>query len=1576
MAIRRVAVIFDNRVRPDTTGVYCRRALGQLVEVDHFLPSELDRIPRQGFDLYLNIDDGLGYAFPGDLRPCAWWAIDTHLNFEAYLPRARGFDFVFSAQREGSDRFRAAGLESASWLPLACDPDFHRRHALPKLYDVAFVGNVFAGPRAELLEQIQRRYPNSFVGKCFFEEMAKTYSQARVVFNRSVLNDINMRVFEALACGSLLVTNNLANYGQEDLFQDGVHLATYQDSGDLLDKIAFYLKREDVRDKIAAAGREEALAWHTYRQRMEKVLRDVEAGLSICKVRVESTVRPKRPATVLDLVPDAARSVLDLGCGEGARAAALRSRRAVFGIEADPRDADQARQRLDRVWAADVEQLDRAFAVARFDVALAVDVVQTWKDPLETLRRVRNWLEPTGRLICQIANARHHPFVQALLAGHCTYGIGALNGRQRRLFTRREIEKLLFRAGFSIQEIHPVPGSGFAEWEAGGRRGTVTVGGLSVSGMPVEEAEEFYTEAYLIAAEPLPPPNWGLTSIVVVTHNELPYTRQCLESLRNFTDEPYELIVVDNGSTDETRAYLQTLPDVKLITNSDNRGFPAAANQGIQAAAGRQVLLLNNDCLVTTGWLARLLRALYSDARVGLAGPCSNLVSGEQQIEVTYGTLEELDGFSWEWARTHAHKIQDTDRLVGFCLLIRRELIEQIGLLDERFGIGCFEDDDFTLRACRAGCRAVIAQDAFVHHFGGRTFIGAKIDFAALMQANQRRFEEKWQPAAATANIASPEQTKRGPIFELHRDSAGGLLLRKREPAISLCMIVRDNARTLRSSLESIRPWVDEMIVIDTGSTDDTPKIAQDMGARVYHFPWCDSFSAARNESLRHARGRWIFWMDSDDTIDAANGGRLQELGRRDTDPGVLGYVMQVHCPGAGRDGRGDMTVVDHVKLFRNRPDMRFDGRIHEQILPAIGAAGGEVVFTDIFVVHSGYDHSPEGQKRKLERDLHLLNLELSERPNHPFTLFNFGMTYTDVGRYEEACDSLKRSIAHSGCMDSHLRKAYALLVYCQLQGGQREAAEETCRRGLELFPTDVELRFRRALILQESGQLDQAAAIYRSVLEPQKERYFSSLVRGITGYLTRQNLAVVYQEQGDLDKAKTEWRHITEEVPDYRAGWRGLGDVLLLRREFDQALALADQMLSKPALRSEWRLLRGQVLSAQGRFSEARAEFEAAVAESPEDQEAADALCRFLFDQGDLAEAERRLVALARQEAGNGAACHNLGTVFLRQGRHQEAVDWYRESIKRRPGNAPSYAQLGHALRALGQTQEAESALQEAVRLAPNDAAALGALQEVQREQTSLPTKTTIHSIACRTATRRLRLPGRVKDIVFATRGAVDEAILREVWEQDVYGTRALKKPPSIVLDIGAHIGIFAVLARQLWPKARIIACEPDPDNCALLCQNLRDHDRVEVVEAAVVDQDATEIDFYSVPDKATQNSGGGSCLPGRGGACLIRVAAVSAVQLWQLKKINRCDFLKLDCEGFECAVLSSLAEAKLLTRIGRIAGEWHSVSNAAESVAEVQRSLQATLDSTHTVVFQPESKGREGYFLAMPKNPRRRRP
>ena len=294
-------------------------------------------------------------------------------------------------------------------------------------------------------------------------------------------------------------------------------------------------------------------------------------------------------------------------------------------------------------------QLDPPFPSGRFDAIVCGDILEHLRDPDRLLRQARTWLTPDGTLVASIPNVRHHSVVRSVLEGNWTYeSAGLLDRTHLRFFTRREIEKLFFRAGFAIDEMRSVIGPGDRD-AVDHLRGAVQVGRLAIGGLSEREAAEFYAYQYLVRARPAAVPDFGMTSIVIVTHNQLEYTRQCLDSINRLTDEAYELIVVDNGSSDGTVEYLRSLADVRLIVNDANRGFPAAANQGMAVATGRQILLLNNDVVVTTGWLFRLLRALHGDPAIGLVGPCSNFVSGPQQVETRYDSLADLDGFAWDW---------------------------------------------------------------------------------------------------------------------------------------------------------------------------------------------------------------------------------------------------------------------------------------------------------------------------------------------------------------------------------------------------------------------------------------------------------------------------------------------------------------------------------------------------------------------------------------------------------------------------------------------------------------------------------------------------------------------------------------------------------------------------------------------------------------------------------------------------------------------------------------------------------------------------------------------------------------
>lgn len=234
-------------------------------------------------------------------------------------------------------------------------------------------------------------------------------------------------------------------------------------------------------------------------------------------------------------------------------------------------------------------------------------------------------------------------------------------------------------------------------------------------------------------------------SIVIPAFNGLKYTRMCLESIRKNTVHPYELIVVDNGSTDGTREYIKEQNDVRLIENHENRGYPAACNQGIVASAAPYILLLNNDVIVTEYWLSRMFQGFFADAKAGLIGPRTNDSAGFQQVTApSFDSADALDEFARKMKIISMRQFREVNYLSGFAMLIDRKVIAEIGILDERFGVGNYEDQDFCKRAEKAGFKMLIANEVFIHHFGSRAFSENNLDYHAILTENRTIYEQKW----------------------------------------------------------------------------------------------------------------------------------------------------------------------------------------------------------------------------------------------------------------------------------------------------------------------------------------------------------------------------------------------------------------------------------------------------------------------------------------------------------------------------------------------------------------------------------------------------------------------------------------------------------------------------------------------------------------------------------------------------------------------------------------------------------------------------------------------------------------
>ena len=278
----KIAVIF-NQERKDTTGKYFKQALEKMQHrVNHYWTKDAENID-QDYDLYLRIDHGdYKYDLPPYLKPQVFFAIDTHLKkpFKKIVKQARHYDLVFTAQKDGVRALRWRGIK-AEWLPLACDLEIHKKMELPKTYDIAFVGTEGKKSlRGVLLKDLSRRYPNSFLGRAPFTDLGRIYSAAKIGFNYSIKNDINMRIFEVMSCGTFLLTNRIKGNGFRELFEEGKNLIVYRNPKELFRLIDYYLNHNSQREQIAKQGYQLVASRHTYQKRTNEMLNCIKENLA------------------------------------------------------------------------------------------------------------------------------------------------------------------------------------------------------------------------------------------------------------------------------------------------------------------------------------------------------------------------------------------------------------------------------------------------------------------------------------------------------------------------------------------------------------------------------------------------------------------------------------------------------------------------------------------------------------------------------------------------------------------------------------------------------------------------------------------------------------------------------------------------------------------------------------------------------------------------------------------------------------------------------------------------------------------------------------------------------------------------------------------------------------------------------------------------------------------------------------------------------------------------------------------------------------------------------------------------
>lgn len=325
---------------------------------------------------------------------------------------------------------------------------------------------------------------------------------------------------------------------------------------------------------------------------------------------------------------------------------------------------------------------------------------------------------------------------------------------------------------------------------------------------------------------------------------------------------------------------------------------------------------------------------------------------------------------------------------------------------------------------------------------------------------------------------------------------------------ISLCMITKDEEKFLPSCLQSVKNHVDEMIIADTGSRDNTCNIALEYGAKIFHLNWKDDFSAARNFTLDKAKGDWILFLDADEVLE--NGELLRPL-VKEADHDLIGFLF--HILNYSDEKLTQIERSHSLRLFRNTPDLRFFGAIHEQ-LPIQDKM---VAMTDLVIHHYGYLPSITQAKEKSKRNLTILEKEMKKDPNNPFLYYNLGMEYTRIHNFEHALSYFKKALELIDGETGYESRLYKMMAISYLTTKKYEEGISSISAGIEKFPDYPDLYYLRGLCYEAFGNLLKAAADFLRCLamhnHPLQNNRIYAVEEGITGNKSLYALNRLYEK-------------------------------------------------------------------------------------------------------------------------------------------------------------------------------------------------------------------------------------------------------------------------------------------------------------------------------------------------------------------------------------------------------------------------------------------------------------------------------
>jgi tetratricopeptide (TPR) repeat protein len=447
---------------------------------------------------------------------------------------------------------------------------------------------------------------------------------------------------------------------------------------------------------------------------------------------------------------------------------------------------------------------------------------------------------------------------------------------------------------------------------------------------------------------------------------------------------------------------------------------------------------------------------------------------------------------------------------------------------------------------------------------------------------------------------------------------------------LSLCMIVRDEQEMLPRCLASVSGTVDEIVIVDTGSTDATVEIARSFGARVLFHEWTGSFARARNVSFDAAKGDWLLYLDADEVLVREDAPLLRSLTGRTWREAF--YLSETNYTGDLEEG----TAVTHnaLRVFRNRPEYRFDGRLHEQIAHCLpGYLPERVESSNVRIEHYGYLGAVRDSREKSRRNIELLRLQQRESPPTPFLHYNLGSEYAAADQPQAALAEFER--AWTMLQDLPDRDSYQFapalmsrMVKALRACGRPADAIARAEEGLMRFQGFTDLVLEQALAAIALEQSERAIELLeRCIAMGDAPRRYTATV-GSGSYLPRLQLAELRRREGDLEQATSLLEQCLREHPSFIGSVLPYANALLASGvEPDEVVARVERHVSDPPPAARFML--GTALYESGATTAGELQFRAVIARQPHSSRARVALGESLLAQrryGEAAEVAREL--------------------------------------------------------------------------------------------------------------------------------------------------------------------------------------------------------------------------------------------------------------------------------------------------------------------------------------------------------------